>query len=221
MQRVVAEGMRGCGYEISPDLDEDFADLAGFYRKDGGEFLVMDLPGHGVIGTVAVGRREDGSCMLRRMYIDAPYRGRGWGRLLLRAAMDWARGAGFRRMTLETAPNMSAAMRLYASEGFRLEGASRHFGRAGISFSRDLDRETPSPVRASVREARPVHSFIGWFAVVVGVLIVLVNAYGIWDLLRLLPRGNWSYGMAAMRAVIALGGAVLAYFGLRRVRDRG
>ena len=138
VQQVIAEGLRGCGYDVSAELDTDFRDPVEFYRRGGGEFLVLDLPGAGVVGTVAVLVDGQGQCTLRRMYLDEPLRGRGYGRRLLAAAMGWAAAHGFGRMELETAPSMLAARQLYESAGFRRLGETRRFGRCGISYGRDL-----------------------------------------------------------------------------------
>ena len=137
-QQVIFEGLRGCGYTISPELDPDFENLPGFYRGSGGELLVLELPGVGVAGTVAVLRHSVHTCILRRMYLDDRYRGHGLGRRLLNAAMAWAVEAGFRRMELETAPTMTVARRLYETAGFVCEGQTRRFGHCGVSYSRTL-----------------------------------------------------------------------------------
>jgi ribosomal protein S18 acetylase RimI-like enzyme len=55
---------------------------------------------------------------LRMVGVSPEYRGRGIARQLVNACIDLARAAGKRRLTLDTAPVMVAAQRLYASMGF-------------------------------------------------------------------------------------------------------
>ncbi len=55
---------------------------------------------------------------LRMVRVSPEYRGRGIARQLVNACIDLARAAGKRRLTLDTAPVMVAAQRLYASMGF-------------------------------------------------------------------------------------------------------
>ncbi|WP_461029754.1 GNAT family N-acetyltransferase [Streptomyces sparsus] len=54
--------------------------------------------------------------------VDEWARGRGVGRALLRAALDTCRRQGVRRLTLRVLAHNTPARRLYAAEGFAVEG---------------------------------------------------------------------------------------------------
>lgn len=56
---------------------------------------------------------------VRMLGVRPDARGRGVGRTLMEAAVEAARGAGKRRLTLNTTPDMAAARRLYEAMGFR------------------------------------------------------------------------------------------------------
>jgi L-phenylalanine/L-methionine N-acetyltransferase len=59
-------------------------------------------------------------------------RRQGVGRALLAAAVDWARGAGIRKLELHVFPWNEAAIRLYEQFGFQREGFRKgHYTRAG------------------------------------------------------------------------------------------
>ena len=59
-------------------------------------------------------------------------RRQGVGRALLEAAVDWARGAGIRKLELHVFPWNEAAIALYERFGFEREGYRRgHYRRAG------------------------------------------------------------------------------------------
>jgi RimJ/RimL family protein N-acetyltransferase len=59
-------------------------------------------------------------------------RGRGVGRSLLQAAVDWARGAGIRKLELHVFPWNEPAIKLYERFGFEREGYRKgHYQRAG------------------------------------------------------------------------------------------
>jgi len=65
-------------------------------------------------------------------------RGQGVGRALLEAAVEWARGAGIRKLELHVFPWNEAAIRLYERFGFEREGYRKaHYRRAGDN--RDVD----------------------------------------------------------------------------------
>jgi ribosomal protein S18 acetylase RimI-like enzyme len=64
----------------------------------------------------------DDEAHLRMLGVDPAYRGRGVARRLVVACIDAARAHGKRRLTLETAPVMTAAQQLYSSMGFAFLG---------------------------------------------------------------------------------------------------
>jgi RimJ/RimL family protein N-acetyltransferase len=59
------------------------------------------------------------------MWVAADQRGRGVGRALLDACIDWARQRGAHKVALEAWPHNTAALRLYERVGFVLEGRLR------------------------------------------------------------------------------------------------
>jgi RimJ/RimL family protein N-acetyltransferase len=70
------------------------------------------------------------------LMVAASHRRRGIGSALLATAVDWARGAGVRKLELHVFPHNEAAVALYERFGFEREGVRKgHYHRAG----RDLD----------------------------------------------------------------------------------
>lgn len=64
------------------------------------------------------------------MSILPTFRGRGWGRRLLDAALNEASAAGIRKVVLEVFPENARAVALYLSSGFEIEGVKRdHYPR--------------------------------------------------------------------------------------------
>ena len=56
---------------------------------------------------------------MKRLFARSAFRGRGCGLFLAESAIDWAVGAGYKRMVLDTLPSMTAAQRMYDRLGFR------------------------------------------------------------------------------------------------------
>jgi RimJ/RimL family protein N-acetyltransferase len=66
------------------------------------------------------------------LMVAAGHRGRGIGRALLDAAVEWARAAGITKLELHVFPHNEPAIRLYERYGFEREGYRRnHYRRAG------------------------------------------------------------------------------------------
>jgi GNAT superfamily N-acetyltransferase len=73
-----------------------------------------------IVGTFGIERHSNETTELRRMYIDAAWRGQGVAQRMLCTAEDRARALGFSRMIVSTADVQRAAFRFYTKSGFKL-----------------------------------------------------------------------------------------------------
>src|SRR5829696_636265 len=69
--------------------DADLTRIRGSYFRSGGAFWVLEDEGR-VVGTVAVSPLSPAEVEIKRVYLDAALRGRGWGRALVEHAISWA-----------------------------------------------------------------------------------------------------------------------------------
>ena len=97
---------------------EDMEEISSHYAAPGGTFLVL-LDGKAVVGTGAVRRIDEQTCELKRMWFLPMYRGRGHGTRMSQRLLEFARSAGYRRVRLDTSPELHAANRLYRRLGFQ------------------------------------------------------------------------------------------------------
>lgn len=108
-----------------PDL-EVFRDPGRLIVEPGGEiFFVLDDAG-AVQGTCAVVPHGPETFELAKMAVSEEARGRGYGDLLMEAAIAFARAAGARRLMLVSNTRLQPALRLYRKHGFAevpVEGA--------------------------------------------------------------------------------------------------
>ncbi|NIJ22084.1 GNAT superfamily N-acetyltransferase [Sphingomonas naasensis] len=92
--------------------------LPGEFAPPAGALLVAEAQGR-ILGCVALRPLADGSCEMKRMFVDPDYHGAGAGRALAEAVIERARALGYVRMLLDTGPAQKEAQGLYRALGFR------------------------------------------------------------------------------------------------------
>lgn len=100
--------------------DENLDNLFDFYQQPGAAYYVVVFEAE-VIGGAGFTALKGGSpdtCELQKMYLAEPFRGRGFGRIILKHCLGKAREFGYSHCYLETMPFMKAAQALYKKFGF-------------------------------------------------------------------------------------------------------
>jgi putative acetyltransferase len=116
---LVSAALEEHGLRPEPEeKDADLKDIEGNYIQRGGVFEVIEDQRGNLLGTVGLFPLNEETCELRKMYLTPAVRGLGLGRLMLSRMIAHARGAGFKRITLETASVLKIARRLYTRTGF-------------------------------------------------------------------------------------------------------
>lgn len=105
---------------MTPGVEYVRADAAGlpgpYVAPRGGLWLaVADDSG---VGCVALRPLDARTAEVKRMFVDARYRGRGIGRALMERVIAEARARGYETLRLGTLDDMDTAQSLYASLGF-------------------------------------------------------------------------------------------------------
>jgi DNA-binding MarR family transcriptional regulator/GNAT superfamily N-acetyltransferase len=86
-----------------------------------------------IVGSLFLVRQDDRVAKLRLLYVEAEARGLGLGTRLVDECIAFARGKGYRTLTLWTNDILASARRIYEAAGFRLVSQGRH-----KSFGKDL-----------------------------------------------------------------------------------
>lgn len=119
--KLVRSSLKAVGLDIpgTAYFDPQLAHLSQYYAGlENAGYWVADENGT-VIGGVGIGPVAESQdvCELQKLYVDARYRGRGYGGRLLDAALEFA-ARHYRRCYLETHTKLHTALDLYAKRGF-------------------------------------------------------------------------------------------------------
>ena len=98
-------------------FDQELAGLPGNYAPPRGRLLLAQ-EGDQAAGCISLRPIDSETCEMKRLFVREPFRATGLGRRLVEAILSEARAIGYRRIRLDTLPQMGAAQKLYASIGF-------------------------------------------------------------------------------------------------------
>ncbi len=123
MQRAVDSFFDKCfsavGIPYSPkDRHIDIANVEQHYMQNGCFWCLYD--NDTLIGTVAIRiiDAENKVVELKRMFVLPEQQGKGYGKLLLNYAIDYAKEQQYSKICLDTRKQFSAAQHLYRTNGF-------------------------------------------------------------------------------------------------------
>ena len=114
-------GVELCFQGFAAELDS----LAVMYGPPRGRLLLAETdpaqrsPSDGFAGCIGLRPFDAESCEMKRLFVRADQQGSGLGRRLIESLIAEAKAIGYRRMMLDTLPQMQAAQHLYAAFGFR------------------------------------------------------------------------------------------------------
>lgn len=101
--------------------------------RDGGHIISLVEDEH-VVGVCALFKDSPRDYQLARMAVEPGYRGKGYGEVLIRAAVEMARESGAERLYLLSNTVLTPAISLYRKYGFRTltEGPHPIYARCNI-----------------------------------------------------------------------------------------
>ncbi len=89
-------------------------------------YFVIDINGEivGGAGYFPTNGLPENVCELVKLYVDKKLRGNGYGQMLLEKCIQEAKKEGFKKMYIESMPELANAIRLYEKNGFYFIGHS-------------------------------------------------------------------------------------------------
>ena len=115
--------------------DRDLLDIASHYFNTGGVFIVLDDAGvlRGTHAVLPVAERA-GVCSFHRLYLDAAWRGSGWGTRLMDWTIHWARAHGMQRVEFWSDVRFTRAHAFFARFGFQRDGQVRAMDNGAMPY---------------------------------------------------------------------------------------
>jgi len=116
------------------------ADFVNKYDESRERGWIAEIDGQNV-GAVMLANDGDGVARFRLLFVEPKARGLGVGARLVDEAIRFARGAGYRKITLWTHSVLTAARHIYQSAGFKLMRSEEHqsWGQPVVSEHWDLE----------------------------------------------------------------------------------
>ena len=105
-------------FDKSAYSDSDLYDLAGTYSGPRDNFFVLEDNGK-IVGTVGVKEDSERIALLRRLFVDSHYRGKGYGALLISEAIRFCKEKEYSSMVFRTTNRMTQAIELCKKNGFK------------------------------------------------------------------------------------------------------
>ena len=123
--RIIRDNLKAHHLDIpgTAYFDPELTCLSGFYRAkpDRRAYIIAANQNGIVIGGVGIAEFEGlpNCAELQKLYLCDGEKGKGYGKLLMQTAVEFARSAGYDWLYLETHTNLEAAIGLYEKMGFR------------------------------------------------------------------------------------------------------
>ncbi len=101
-------------------FEHEVASLPGGYGPPAGALLLAKAQEAGpAVGCAGLRRLSEDTVELKRLFVRPEHHGQGLGKQLLAAAIAEATARGYRRMRLDTVPQLTTAIELYRRWGFQ------------------------------------------------------------------------------------------------------
>ena len=116
---LIEEYAEFLGFDLDfQDFAVEMAEFPGKYAPPEGCLLLAEEDGR-IAGCIALRKMDDAVCEMKRLFVRSEFRGRGVGRMLILELLNLARQKGYKKMRLDTVPQLESAIVLYERIGFK------------------------------------------------------------------------------------------------------
>ncbi|MEX1002700.1 MAG: GNAT family N-acetyltransferase [Crocinitomicaceae bacterium] len=123
LSRIIKTSLEelGCALEGTVYTDEGTNHLFDFYQDERTAYYIAEWDGKvvGGSGIAPIPNQTENYCELQRMFLHKAARGKGIGQSLMKKCLDFAAGARYDLVYIETFETMTQARKLYEQSGFQ------------------------------------------------------------------------------------------------------
>lgn len=106
-------------YLGNQDLKKELQDIPGKYAFPNGCLILAIDMNNLAVGCVGIKKFDDTACEMGRLYVKPKYRKRCIGYMLVEMFIKEAVKIGYKRLLLDTVPELKSAIKLYKQFGFK------------------------------------------------------------------------------------------------------
>ncbi|KAA3639919.1 MAG: GNAT family N-acetyltransferase [Bacteroidetes bacterium] len=100
------------------NFESELNNLRAQYHEPDGILFIIFSQENRPIGCVGIRKLDNNICELKRMYLEAPFRGTGIGKQMMEESIKAARKLGYEKIRLDTLATMKPAINLYKKYDF-------------------------------------------------------------------------------------------------------
>lgn len=107
------------GFSYNKQADFDLNEIEKYYSKKNRSIFLLYMEKDKIMGTIALKRQDKDTAELKRFYVANEYRGQGIGHQLHSEILKYARVFKYKKIILDTTPNMLKAIQFYKKAGYK------------------------------------------------------------------------------------------------------
>lgn len=125
VKKFVLKVLSEFGFSYNKESDFDLSKIEKYYSQMNRSIFLLYIEKDKIIGTIALKKHDKNIAELKRFYVVNEYRGQGVGKQLHSEILKYARVFKYKKIILDTTPNMLKAIGFYARAGYRKIGRRR------------------------------------------------------------------------------------------------
>ncbi len=119
VKRFVLKVLSEFGFSYNKQADFDLSKIEKYYSKKNRSIFLLYIEKDKILGTIALKRQDEDTAELKRFYVANEYRGQGVGQQLHSEILKYARVFKYKKIILDTTPNMLKAIEFYKRAGYK------------------------------------------------------------------------------------------------------